>query len=216
MKDIRKILHFVKPYWKLAVLALVLLTSLVFMDLAIPRLIEQIIDQGINQQNMTVVIQTSLLMLGITVLSTIIAIGNNYFSVRVGESVGRDMREALFVKIQNYSYGNIDRYTTGKLMVRLTSDASAVQRLVQISLRIGTRAPLLIIGSLILMFKTSPALSLTMIPLLLITSAVHYLLQRQDGTDVSHRPAKAGSAKHSIAGEYCRGSPDQSLCARQL
>jgi ATP-binding cassette, subfamily B, multidrug efflux pump len=172
MKDIRKILHFVKPYWKLAVLALVLLTSLVFMDLAIPRLIEQIIDQGINQQNMTVVIQTSLLMLGITVLSTIIAIGNNYFSVRVGESVGRDIREALFIKIQNFSYGNIDRFTTGKLMVRLTSDASAVQRLIQISLRIGTRAPFLIIGSLILMFNTSPRLALTMIPLLLVTSTV--------------------------------------------
>ena len=74
---------------------LVLLTSLVFMDLAIPRLIEQIIDQGINHLNMTVVIQTSLLMLGISVLSTVIAIGNNYFSVRVGESVGRDLREAL-------------------------------------------------------------------------------------------------------------------------
>jgi len=172
MKDIRKILHFVKPYWKLAVLALVLLTSLVFMDLTIPRLIEQIIDQGIKQQSMVVVGQTSLLMLGISVLSTITAIGNNYFSVRVGESVGRDLREALFVKIQNFSYGNSDRFTTGKLMVRLTSDAGAVQRLVQISLRIGTRAPLLIIGSLFFMFKTSPALSLTMIPLLLITSTV--------------------------------------------
>ena len=172
MKDIRKILFFVKPYWKLAVLALVLLTSLVFLDLAIPRLVEQIIDQGIKQNNLQVVVQTSLIMLGISAMSTLIAIGNNYFSVRVGESVGRDMREALFIKIQNLSYGNIDRFTTGNLMVRLTSDASAVQRLVQVSLRIGTRAPLLIIGSLILMFSTSRSLALTMIPLLLITSAI--------------------------------------------
>ena len=172
MKDIRKILFFVKPYWKLAVLALVFLTSLVFLDLAIPRLVEQIIDQGIKQNNLQVVVQTSLIMLGISAMSTLIAIGNNYFSVRVGESVGRDMREALFIKIQNLSYGNIDRFTTGNLMVRLTSDASAVQRLVQVSLRIGTRAPLLIIGSLILMFSTSRSLALTMIPLLLITSAI--------------------------------------------
>jgi ATP-binding cassette subfamily B multidrug efflux pump len=172
MTDIRKILHFVKPYWKLAVVALVLLTSLVFMDLAIPRLIEQIIDQGIKQKSLPVVLQTSLIMLGISALSTLIAVGNNYFSVRVGESVGRDMREALFIKIQNLSYGNIDRFTTGNLMVRLTSDASAVQRLVQVSLRIGTRAPLLMIGSLILMFNTSRSLALTMIPLLLITSAI--------------------------------------------
>jgi ATP-binding cassette, subfamily B, multidrug efflux pump len=172
MNHIRKILSFVKPYWKLAALALTLLTSLVFMDLAIPRLIEQIIDQGIKKNNLAVVVQTSLLMIGISLLSTVIAVGNNISSVRVGESVARDLREAIFLKIQKFSYGNLDHFTTGKLMVRLTSDASAVQRLVQISLRIGTRAPLLMVGSLILMFSTSPHLALTMVPLLLITSAV--------------------------------------------
>lgn len=153
-------------------LALVLLTSLVFMDLAIPRLIERIIDQGIKAKNLSVVINTSILMLGISVLSTIIAIGNNIFSVRVGESVARDLREALFLKIQQFSYSNLDNFSTGKLMVRLTSDASAVQRLVQISLRMGTRAPLLIIGSLILMINTSPQLALSMLPILLVTMAL--------------------------------------------
>jgi ATP-binding cassette, subfamily B, multidrug efflux pump len=172
MKHLRKLLHFVKPYWKLALLALIMLTSLVFMDLAIPRLIQRIIDQGIKQNNLSIVIQTSVMMLGISVLSTIIAIGNNIFSVRVGESVARDLREAIFIKIQNFSYGNLDHFTTGKLMVRLTSDTTAVQRLVQISLRIGTRAPLLMIGSLILMFNTSQHLALMMIPLLLVTSTV--------------------------------------------
>src|SRR5664279_6252906 len=169
MYPIRKILLFVKPYCKLAVLALVLLTSLVFMDLAVPRLIEEIIDVGIKQNNMPVVIQTSLLMLGISLLSTVIAVGNNIFSVRVGESVARDMREAEFLKIQQFSYGNLDQFTTGRLMVRMTSDINAVKSLVQISLRIGTRAPLLMIGSLILMFNTSPTLALSgIVPLLVI------------------------------------------------
>jgi ATP-binding cassette, subfamily B, multidrug efflux pump len=172
MKHIRKMLHFVKPYWKMAVMALVLLTSLVFMDLAIPRLIQQIIDQGIKQNNLSVVINTSLLMLGISLLSTVIAVGNNSLSVRVGESVARDVREAVFLKIQQFSYGDLDNFSTGKLMVRLTSDASAIQRLTQISLRVGTRSPLLIIGSLILMFNTNQSLALTMLPLLFITSAV--------------------------------------------
>ncbi|MCX7037892.1 MAG: ABC transporter ATP-binding protein [Spirochaetes bacterium] len=172
MKETRHLIRFVKPYWKLAVLALVLLTSLVFMDLAIPRLVQQIIDKGIKQNNLSVVIRTSMVMLGISLLSTAVAIGNNIASVRVGESTGRDLREAIFIKIQGFSYGNIDRFSTGKLMVRLTSDVGAVQRLVQVSLRIGTRAPLLMIGSLILMFNTSPHLALTMIPLLVITSAL--------------------------------------------
>ncbi len=172
MKQIKKILPFIKPYWKLAVLALVLLTSLVVLDLSIPRLIQRIIDQGINQHNQTVVLQTSAIMIGISLLSAVIAVGNNIASVRVGESVARDLRDGLFLKIQGYSYGNLDRQQTGQLMVRLTSDAQAVQRLVQISLRIGTRAPLLMIGSLILMFNTSPSLALTLIPLLIVTSVV--------------------------------------------
>ena len=169
---IKRILPFVKPYWKRATLALILLTSLVFMDLSIPRLIQRIIDLGINQHNQSVVLQTAAIMIGISILSTVIAVGNSILSVQVGESVARDLREALFLKIQKYSYGNLDRQQTGQLMVRLTSDSSAVQRLVQVSLRIGTRSPLLIVGSLILMFNTSPSLALTMLPLLVVTSAV--------------------------------------------
>jgi ATP-binding cassette, subfamily B, multidrug efflux pump len=169
---VRKLLPFLRPYWKRALLALVLLTTLVFLDLSIPRLIQRIIDQGILQHNQAVVVQTALLMLGISVLSAVIAIGNNNLSVQVGESVARDLREGLFLKIQTYSYGNLDRQQTGQLMVRLTSDTAAIQRLTQVSLRIGTRAPLLMIGSLILMINTSPSLAFTMLPLLLITSAV--------------------------------------------
>ncbi len=172
MNDIFKLSAFVKPYRKRALMALILLTTLVFMDLAIPRLIQRIIDQGIAQQNQGVVIQTGLLMLSISVLSTFFAIGNNILSVQVGESVARDLREAFFLKIQTFSFGNLDRLKTGQLMVRLTSDVSALQRLTQVSLRIGTRAPLMMIGSLILMVNTSPSLALTMLPLLLVTSAM--------------------------------------------
>ncbi|MEJ2352621.1 MAG: ABC transporter transmembrane domain-containing protein [Anaerolineales bacterium] len=90
-----------------------LLTSVVFMDLAIPRLIEQIIDQGIARKNPEVVLNTTLIMLGLTVLSALFAIGNNILSVRVGEGYGRDLREALFLKIQTFSFGNLDRVQTG-------------------------------------------------------------------------------------------------------
>ena len=172
MKQVFKLFSFIRPYLKRALLALVLLTTLVFFDLSIPRLIERIIDQGIIQKNQSVVIQTALLMIGISLMSTLIAIGNNYFSVQVGESVARDLRDGIFLKIQTYSFGDLDRQKTGQLMVRLTSDVAAFKNLVQISLRIGTRAPLLMVGSLILMINTSPSLALTMLPLLLVTSVI--------------------------------------------
>ena len=170
--EVKKLLPFVKPYWRRAAVALILLSSLVIMDLSIPLLIERIINQGIEAHNQTVVIQTSLLMIGLSILSMVIAIANSILSVQVGESVARDLRDALFLKIQTFSFGNLDRQNTGQLMVRLTSDVAALKTLTQMSLRIGTRAPLLMVGSLILMVSTSPSLALTMLPLLLVTSVI--------------------------------------------
>jgi len=172
MDHILKLSRFVKPYWRRSLAALALLTAVVFMDLSIPRLVEHIIDQGITPHDQSVVIQTSLIMLSISATSTIFAVANNWLSVQVGESVARDLREAMFRKIQTFAFGDLDRLKTGQLLVRLTSDAGAVQRLTQVTLRIGTRAPLLMLGSLILMINTSQSLALTMLPLLLITSVI--------------------------------------------
>ncbi len=172
MKSVFQLLHFVKPYWFKSLLSFLLLVAVVIMDLAIPRLVQRIIDDGIAQQNMSVVLQTALIMLGISLLSTLFAIGNNNFSIWVSESLARDLREALFLKIQSFSFGNLDRIKTGQLMVRLSSDTAAFQRLVQVTLRIGTRAPMLMVGSLILMFNTDSRLALTMLPLLLLVAGV--------------------------------------------
>ncbi|HEX4353350.1 MAG TPA: ABC transporter permease, partial [Polyangiales bacterium] len=169
MNHVRSLLHFVRPYRRQAWLSLLLLTLLVVLDLAIPRLIQRIIDEGIAKGNRGVVIATSLIMLGISALSMLIAIGNNIYSVQVGEGVARDLREALFLRIQSFSFGNLDRQKTGLLLVRLTSDVAAIKSLTQISLRIGTRAPLMIVGSLFLMVSTSPRLALTLVPLLIVT-----------------------------------------------
>jgi len=182
MRYIRKLLSFVKPYWKRSLVSLVLLIAVIFMDLAIPRLIQRIIDQGISPNNMQVIISTTLWMLGISIVQTFFAIGNNNLSVQVGESVARDLREALFLKIQSFSFGNLDKMNTGQLMVRLSSDTTVFQRLVQVSLRIGTRAPLLMIGSLILMFNTDSRLSLMMLPILVIITAIIAFFVSKMGT----------------------------------
>ena len=164
--------HLVRPYRKQAVVSLALLVLVALMDLAIPRLVQRVIDRGIHGRDPGIVVRTFLIMLAISALNTLFAVGNNNISVRVGENVGRDIREALFLKIQSFSFGNLDRLKTGQLMVRLSSDSAAIQRVVQISLRIGTRAPLLMIGSLFLMYNTDRRLALSMLPLLAVTSAI--------------------------------------------
>jgi len=172
VREQNRLLGSVWPYRRLAALSLVFLVLLVVGDLAIPRLVQRIIDEGIRKGDRAVVVSTALVMLAVSAVSAVIAVASNALSVRVGESVARDLREALFVRIQGFSFANLDRHKIGELMVRLTSDVAAFRQLVQVSLRIGTRAPLMMLGSVALMIATSSALALTMLPVLLVTGAL--------------------------------------------
>jgi len=172
MNKLLRLGRFLKPYWKESLAALLLLTSVVFMDLALPRLVQRIIDEGIDQNDMSVVITTALIMLGISLLSMLFSIGNNMLSVKAGEAFARDLRSELFQKIQRFSYGNLDRLKTGNLIVRLTSDIQVLQQTFRMSLRIGTRAPLLMAGSIILMFSTDASLTMRILPLLIVTGGL--------------------------------------------
>ena len=172
MRDLRKLLAFVRPYRGLAALSLLALLAMVALSLALPRLVERLIDEGVRRGDLGETLRTAALMLGLSALSALATVLNSNWSIRVGESVGRDLREAAFAKILSFSHADMDRFSTGQLMVRLTSDAGAVQRLFQISLRIGTRAPLTMIGCIALMIVTSPLLAAAMLPILLGSIAV--------------------------------------------
>jgi ATP-binding cassette subfamily B multidrug efflux pump len=172
MKALLRLRSFMAPYVGRSILALLMLVLVVFSDLAIPRLVQRVIDQGIGHNDLHLILSTTLLMLGIAGASTLLAIGNNVLSVQVGEAAGRDIRDALFLKVQSFSFGNLDHLLTGQLIVRLTSDIAMLQRIIRIFIRIGTRAPLLMIGSLILMVSTSPRLALAILPLLLVMGVI--------------------------------------------
>ena len=165
MKSFRRILSFVNPYRKEAILSLALLLGVVVADLAIPRLTQRIIDEGIQKHDLNTILTTSLLMLGAAVLGAGFSVGNTVFSVRVAQGVGADLRSAIVRKIQTFSFGNLDHLQTGQLMVHTTSDVNQVQTIVQMSLRILTRAPLWMIGSIVMLILTSWQLALLMLAL---------------------------------------------------
>jgi ATP-binding cassette subfamily B multidrug efflux pump len=170
MKSLRRMIHFVQPYWRASILALMLLLGMVASDLLIPRLTQRVIDDGVATQDMGVILATSLMMLGAAVLSALFAIANTVLSVRVGQSVSADLRSKLVRKVQTFSFGNLDRVQTGQLLVRTTSDVNQVQMVIMMSLRILTRAPLWMVGSVIMLILTSPRLALMMsflVPLIL-------------------------------------------------
>jgi ATP-binding cassette subfamily B protein len=168
----RRLLHLLRPYWRDSGLALVFVIAMTAADLVTPRLVQQIIDLGIAQQNLAVVTRTTLLMLGVGLASAVLTIANTVLSVRVSARFGADLRSELYRRIQALSFGNLDHLQTGELMVRLTSDVNQVQQIVLMSLRILTRAPLVLVGSFGLMIITSPGLALIMLALVPITTGM--------------------------------------------
>jgi ATP-binding cassette subfamily B protein len=178
MESSRKLLVFLKPYWKAAILAPLLMILEVFMDLLQPRLVQRIIDQGIGALDMSVVISTGLWMLGIALIGAVGGVGCTIFSELASQGFGADVRERLFRKVESLSFANLDQLETGALITRLTNDVSQVQELVSMALRVMIRAPFMFIGSLIMAIVTSPSLALLLVVLMPVVLGVVILVIR--------------------------------------
>ncbi|BAJ62184.1 ABC transporter ATP-binding protein [Anaerolinea thermophila] len=161
-----KVLRFLKPYWLWIVLAPLLMLLEVVMDLMQPRMVERIVDQGIANLDLPFVLQTGLLMFGLAVIGATGGMSNGIFAEMTVQGFGADLREALFRKVQSFSFRNLDAFETGQLITRLTSDVAQLQEGVLITLRMLVRAPLLLIGSLVMAIVTSPQLAF--LPLVLM------------------------------------------------
>ena len=162
----RHLLVYLKPYWKAALIAPLLMILEVTMDLLQPRMMQRIVDDGIQLGNQSLVLQTGLIMVCFALLGAVGGIGCTIFAVRAAVNTGSDLRSTIYRKIQTFSFGNLDRIGTGQLVTRLTSDVTAVQDVILISLRILVRAPLIGVGSLVMAFLTSPRLALVSVPLI--------------------------------------------------
>jgi ATP-binding cassette subfamily B multidrug efflux pump len=160
MKSSLKLVKFLKLYWKWAVLAPLLMILEVAMDLMQPRLIQRIIDEGIAQLEMSIVINTGLLMVGLALIGAVGGFGCTVFATLAAQGFGADLRHTLFGKVQSFSFGNLDDLETGQLITRLTNDVTQVQTVVAMMLRIMVRAPFTLLGSLVMAILTSPQLAL--------------------------------------------------------
>ncbi len=174
-----KLAKFLKPYWRWVLIAPLLMTIEVAMDLMQPRMVERIIDEGIARLDLNLVLQTGLLMFGLAVIGALGGSSNGFFAESAVQAFGADLREALFRRVQIFSFGNLDELETGQLITRLTNDVTQVQEALLMILRILVRAPLLLIGSLIMTIVTSPQLAflpLTLMPIELV--AVVWIVNR--------------------------------------
>jgi ATP-binding cassette subfamily B multidrug efflux pump len=170
---------FLRPYWKEIIIGPLLMLVEVAMDLAQPRMMQKIVDVGIAQLDMSVIVNTGLIMIGLAMIGAFGGAGNTVFAVRVSQGFGADLRSALFRKVQSLSFGNLDKLETGQLITRLTNDVTQIQEVVLIGLRILVRAPLILVGSLIMAVITSPKLALILTALGPVSLVVIILVVRR-------------------------------------
>lgn len=166
MRAFRRLLAYLRPYWKWAVLAPLFMAVEVAMDLIQPRLVQRIIDVGIAENNGDLIIQTGMLMVGVALIGVLGGAVCTVFALLAAQHFSADLRGELFRKVQNLSFGNLDRLETGSLITRLTTDVTQIQDVVSMMLRIMVRAPLLLVGSLGMAFITSPRLSMLFVALM--------------------------------------------------
>ncbi len=179
MKSLWRLLRYLKPFWLPTLLAPLLMILEVAMDLSQPRLLQTIVDVGIKGHNLSSVLHTSYWMLIVAVVGLIGGVGCGVFATIAALNFSTSIRDKLFNKVQQLSFGNLDRLETGGLITRLTSDVDQVQEAVLMLLRMMVRAPLLTIGGLIMAVVTAPKLSLILLIIGPIVIFVLVLINRK-------------------------------------
>lgn len=174
-----RLLAYLKPHWKMVVLAPLFMLIEVFTDLMQPLLMASIIDVGIQNGDLAHIQKTGLIMLGIAFLGLIGGIGCTIFATMASQYFGADVRKSLFSKVQTFSFYNLDQYKTGSLITRLTNDVQQMSTFVQMLLRVLTRAPLLALGSMLMAFLISPSLSIIFFVVIPILGLLLFYVMRK-------------------------------------
>lgn len=154
-----KLFRFLRPYWW-QVIILVLATAIqVWTTLRLPALMADIINNGIVPGDIDYIWKTGLLMVGLAAISAVSSLISSYFSARVGTSYARDIREAVFTRIINYTLLDMKEFSTASLLTRTTNDVNQVQMATIMILSMMLRAPLFLVISVIMAIQTAPDMS---------------------------------------------------------
>ncbi len=172
----KKLYRFLKPYMKWTLLAPLFMVGEVIMDLLQPKLMSAIIDQGVAAGDTHMIIMTCLKMLLAALVGIVGGCGNAYFATKASYGFAKEMRSALYEKVQRFSFANIDQFKTGSLVTRLTNDVTQVQNAFTSIIRMLVRSPLLFIGGVVMAFTISPRLSLVVLAAIPVLAAIIYFI----------------------------------------
>ena len=152
MKDIVKN---IKGYWTVSILTPLAMLLEVAMEMVHPSLVADIIDNGVNKGNQTIILQDGGWMLLVALVGLAAGVGGGVFGAKASAGLARNLRGSMFRKIQTYSFENIDKFESSSLITRLTTDVTNVQNAYMMLLRMGMRAPASMIVALVMSFAVN-------------------------------------------------------------
>ena len=168
----KTVLKYVKNYKKDSILTIVFTMFEVFMEVLLPFVTSYIIDRGIEANNINNVYKYGGLMLVMAALSLLFgALGGRYVA-RASSGFAANLRKGIYDKVQTFSFSNIDRFSTPSLVTRMTTDVTNIQNAYMMSLRIATRAPLMLVFSMIMCFFISAKISLVFLVAIILLGCV--------------------------------------------
>ncbi|KIU19083.1 ABC transporter ATP-binding protein [Weissella cibaria] len=177
-------MRLLKPYFKRYKLDLVLaVITVIIMAMAMlfqPTLLSKIV-QAISDDNMTKVRHIGLQLLVIAGIGLIAGIVNTIFAARASQGIASDVREAAYRKIQTFSFGNVEQFSAGNLVVRLTNDVQQIQSILMMMLQPLLRMPILFIGGFILAVNSIPKLWWIIVVMVILVGAVSALVMGNMG-----------------------------------
>ncbi len=171
----KRFIKYIKPYIKYYILGPSFMLVEVIGDVVLPWLLAQIINNGVANHDIPYIITMGLCMAFGAVIMAVGGVLGAWFAANAAMNFGTDLRMDLFEKIQKFSFNNIDKFSTGSLITRLTNDITQIQNMIMQTLRACLRSPGILIGAIIMAFVMSPQLAcifLIVVPVLSISIVI--------------------------------------------
>lgn len=158
--NVKNVISFLSPYKLHMVLAFSFTLIELAVDLLLPFFLGKMINNGVVNQDIENIVMWGSIMIGLAFLAFIVGIINSFFASHVSFGFGYDIREKLFSKIQQFSFANLNQYPTSGLVTRFTNDVRQIQNTIFMILRVMSKAPLTVIGGVVMAFVINAKLAL--------------------------------------------------------
>ena len=158
---VNKLKPYLKPYLKETILAPLFKLFEAILELFVPLIMAVIIDKGIGNKDTALILQQGAILIGLGIVGVAVSITAQYFAAKVATGFTADVRQALFAKIQYFSFSQLDALGNDTLLTRLTSDMNLVQNGLNIALRLLLRSPFIVGGAIVMAFVVNVEMAWT-------------------------------------------------------